>query len=704
MADETKPRGLEQGFDGAEEGEQALVVGDSRSGSESKPCSDANQDYKSIFDASIDGLIVLAPEGVVVQANPAACQMHGYGHDEFVGMDPHRFIHQDDHHLFDDFVSKVLANQPFRAVGRDLRKDGTIFTVEVHGSLIWFHGRPHLLAVVRDVTEQEQARERLATSEELFRTIFETEPACVKLLDRAGNLLDMNPAGLEMIEVDSIAEVRGQPILSVIDPKDRERFMTAADAVFKGESRTLQFEVVGVKKGTRHLMESHEVPLRDRQGNVKALLAVTQDITERKRMERMLAGRNDVLERLAQGASLQDILELLVETIEEANPQMLASILLLDQEAKCLRHGAAPNLPDFYNNEVDGLKIGPRAGSCGAAAFTGERVIIEDVMTHPNWAEYRDLAKQAGLRACWSQPIFSASGQTLGTFATYYRYPRTPTELDLELFASAADLAAVAIEHKRAEDALQKAHDQLELRVQQRTEELARSHAALEESNRDLQQFAHVASHDLQEPLRMVAGYCELLKRRYHGQLDTAANEFIDFAVDGATRMQTLIRDLLAYSRLNLGDRPFELTDCAALVDDVIRNLAVSITAAGATVTHTALPTVSGNPSQLTEVFQNLIENAIKYRGDEPPRIHVSAEQAEDNWVFSVRDNGIGIDSRHAQSIFSVFERLHSHEEFPGTGIGLAICKRAVGRHGGELWVESQPGIGSTFYFTIPKN
>ncbi len=200
----------------------------------------------------------------------------------------------------------------------------------------------------------------------------------------------------------------------------------------------------------------------------------------------------------------------------------------------------------------------------------------------------------------------------------------------------------------------------------------------------------------------MVASYCELLQRRYHDQLDAEANEFVDFAIDGAARMQNLIRDLLAYSRLQIEARPLEETDCGALVEDVIQNLAVPIQAAGATVTHDSLPTVNGSPSQLAEVFQNLIDNAIKYHGPVPPHVHVSAEQTDGQWVFSVHDNGIGIDGKHVDHIFTVFKRLHSHDEFPGTGIGLAICKRAVERHGGQLSVESQLGNGSTFHFTIP--
>jgi PAS domain S-box-containing protein len=236
----------------------------------------------------------------------------------------------------------------------------------------------------------------------------------------------------------------------------------------------------------------------------------------------------------------------------------------------------------------------------------------------------------------------------------------------------------------------------------QAEEKLKLTLADLERSNKELEQFAYVASHDLQEPLRTISSSTQLLARRYQGQLDADADEFIAYAVNGANRMQRLINDLLSYSRVGTRGKGFEPTDCTAVLDQTLANLKAAIEESGAVVTHNPLPTVMADKLQLVQLFENLIGNAIKFHGEEPPRVHVSAEQKGNEWVFSVRDNGIGIDPQYAERIFVIFQRLHTIEEYPGTGIGLAICKKIVECHGGRIWVESQPGIGSTFYFTIP--
>jgi len=248
-------------------------------------------------------------------------------------------------------------------------------------------------------------------------------------------------------------------------------------------------------------------------------------------------------------------------------------------------------------------------------------------------------------------------------------------------------------ERKEAEDALKRT-----------ARELARSNAELE-------QFAYVASHDLQEPLRMVASYTQLLARRYQGKLDAEADEFIAFAVDGANRMQGLINDLLAYSRVETRGRPPQPCDANAAVQRALTHLHMAVQETGAVVTVQPLPTVAADETQLLQLFQNLIGNAIKFRGDQTPHIQVSAQPAEGpaaedkpdgGWVFSVQDNGIGIDPAYLGRIFGIFQRLHTRAKYPGSGIGLAICKRIVERHGGRIWIESQPGAGSTFHFTLP--
>ena len=248
---------------------------------------------------------------------------------------------------------------------------------------------------------------------------------------------------------------------------------------------------------------------------------------------------------------------------------------------------------------------------------------------------------------------------------------------------------------RQAQELLEEQITALEARLAERTAELAASNA-------ELAQFAYVASHDLQEPLRMISSYLQLLARRYRGRLDADADDFIAYAVGGAKRMQTLINDLLAYSRVGRPGRPFETLDCQAALDQALHNLQAAIEEAGAVITHDPLPGLKADGSQLIHLFQNLIDNAIKFRGGAPPCIHISAAQRGGRWTFAVSDNGIGIGPEYAGRIFKIFQRLHTSEAYPGTGIGLAICQKIVERHGGRIWVESRPGQGATFRFTLP--
>ena len=240
------------------------------------------------------------------------------------------------------------------------------------------------------------------------------------------------------------------------------------------------------------------------------------------------------------------------------------------------------------------------------------------------------------------------------------------------------------------------------LREKQLREEHRQSQEDLFRSNRDLEQFAYVASHDLQEPLRMVATYTQLLAERYRGKLDENADKYIHYAVDGALRMQTLIQDLLAFSRIGKQGCERVETDCNAVVENAVKNLTAAIQESGAHIEYQGLPAVMGDATQLTQLFQNLIANAIKFRGSEPPMIRIRAEKQSHEWTFAFADNGIGIAPDHGEVIFVIFKRLHTRTEYPGSGIGLAICKKIVERHGGRIWVESKVGSGSTFKFTLP--
>jgi PAS domain S-box-containing protein len=278
-------------------------------------------------------------------------------------------------------------------------------------------------------------------------------------------------------------------------------------------------------------------------------------------------------------------------------------------------------------------------------------------------------------------------------------------------------------ERKAAEDALQRAHEMLEEKVRERTAELQRVNAELQaqveerklvesalarhaqglaRSNKELEQYAYVASHDLQEPLRMVTSYVQLLAERYRGRLDEAADEFIDFALDGTVRMKQLIDDLLSYSRVGTRNREMVPADTGEIMLASLENLRLFITETDAVIDYGELPKVLGDETQLQQLFQNLLGNALKFRGAEAPRISVQATARDGSWEFAVADNGIGIDAAHHDEVFKIFRRLHGRGEYEGTGIGLALCKKIVERHGGQIRLQSQPGAGTTVYFTLP--
>jgi PAS domain S-box-containing protein len=278
-----------------------------------------------------------------------------------------------------------------------------------------------------------------------------------------------------------------------------------------------------------------------------------------------------------------------------------------------------------------------------------------------------------------------------------------PVEISLSPLEGATGGQVIAIvrdvtERRRAEQELRNTAAELS----RSNEELQRLTIELSRSNDELEQFTHVASHDLQEPMRMVSSYTQLLGRRYKGKLDEDADEFIAYAVDGANRMQRLIEDLLTYARVGSRESAFEAVDLHSVVQSSLDDLQAPLSDSGGTVDVGDLPVVHGDSGSLTQLFQNLIGNALKYRGDKSPRVTVTATSRNGHWEISVQDNGIGFEQEYAEQLFSMFKRLHPRERFEGTGIGLAICKKIVERHGGQIWAESEPGQGARFVFTLP--
>ena len=415
-----------------------------------------------------------------------------------------------------------------------------------------------------------------------------------------------------------------------------------------------------------------------------ASFSVLRDTTERKAAEeeqqhvaQEMATLYSVANTLAQPGTFKERVANVLESLVELTQADQVAIRVPDQKGLGLEVLAAAG--PAVRGDIQGPL--PYAQSVSGRAFTGgEPVIVNDWRSSVLASPDRIVT---GIESIASLPV-KASGHTIGVLNILSRDPKHFTPERIRLLSGVAGGIGALVENARLYETLQR-----------RADELARSNA-------DLEQFAYVASHDLQEPLRSVAGFTSLLARRYEGKLGEDADRFIGRAVAAASRMQELINDLLAYSRVGRNLEEREAIDTEALLAHEIDALHVAIEESGAEVTHGPLPSIVAGPVLVGQVLRNLIGNAIKFRGEEPPRIHVSLENQDQEWKFAVQDNGIGIEPQYAERIFNIFQRLHTRDEYPGTGIGLSICKRAVEHLGGQIWVDSQLGKGSTFNFTVP--
>jgi PAS domain S-box-containing protein len=440
----------------------------------------------------------------------------------------------------------------------------------------------------------------------------------------------------------------------------------------------------------------HKATYAGADGQVSGLIGAIIDITDRKRAEQREVIEHAIARFLGSAESLPDALRGILQVMCERLGWACASQWYLDERDHKLHCIAGWSVDDeairafLESSSRETFVPGPK-GLIREVQSTGQSRWIDDVTQRPDFIR-AGLAAQAGLRAAFALPVMLGD-EVLGAVEFFGQRVRQPDPWLLNTSMAVGSQIGQLMARRQAERATREAHD-----------ELAEKARELTRSNQELQQFAYVASHDLQEPLRMVSSYTQLLERRYGERLDGDAKEFMAFIVDGAARMKQLIEDLLEYSRVGTRAREFKPVASNLALAKALVNLRGAQEASGAVVTQGEMPEVVADSAQLTQLFQNLIGNAMKFRGAETPRIHVEGEERPDVWLFKVKDNGIGLDTQFAERIFMMFQRLHGKTEYPGTGIGLAICKKIVERHGGRIWVESTPGNGCTFGFTLVRD
>jgi PAS domain S-box-containing protein len=609
--------------------------------------------FRGLMEAAPDAMVVVNQSGEIVLLNLQAERKFGYSRDELVGRKVKSIIPEgfEERLIADGTRTAAVALMQQIGTGIELsgrRKDGSEFPIEIMLSPLENAEGILVTAAIRDISVRKAAEEHLVQMEGRYRGLLEAAPDAMVVVNQAGEIALLNLQAERKFGY-SRDELLGQKVTSIIPEGFAERLI--ADGTRTATEALLQQMGTGIelygrrKDGSQFPIEIMLSPLQSAEGIL--VTAAIRDIAVRKAAE----------ENLRQS---EERMSLVVTNATDY------SILMLDLEGRVVSwNEGAQRIKGYRAEEILG-----RHFSCfytaedianGIPAMELAEVTRSGRFEQEGWRVRKDGSQ------FYSNVVITALRDKTGQLRGFGKIARDITE-----------------------------------RI--RTEEhQAKAATELKRSNDQLEQFAYVASHDLQEPLRMVASYTQLLAKRYKGRLDSDADEFIAYAVDGCNRMQSLIRDLLAYSRSGGDGRALREASGNAALQEALTNLRGAIEDSGAIVTHDPLPNLVTDETQLVQLFQNLVGNAIKYHGPAIPLVHVSAMQSGDReWIFSVRDNGLGIAPQYFERIFIIFQRLHGKHEFEGTGIGLAICKKNVEQLGGRIWVESQVDNGSTFYFALP--
>jgi PAS domain S-box-containing protein len=621
------------------------------------PDRDNNGDYeynRSLIESSLDPLVTIGADGKITDVNAATEKVTGCSRQELIGADFSDFFTEPDRAR--SSYQQVFRDGSVQDYALEIRhRDGRVTPV-LYNASVFRDPKGEVVGVfaaARDITERLHLENELKAISGYTRSLIEASLDPLVTISPQGRITDVNKA-TELATGKTRVELIGTNFSDYFT--EPEKAQAGYLKVFsEGQVRDYPLTIQGVWGIVNTDVLYNASLYKNEQGEVQGVFAAARDITESKRAEKAVRQ----LAAIVESADDAVISETMDGTILSWNP-------------------AAERLYGYSAEEIVGKSIYIMMPEDRRSELTGimKRISSGEHVQHYETMRQRKDGRQLPVSLTVSA-IKNSQGQVTGI----------------------STVARDITERKQAEEQIRK----LNTRLEQMVEELTSAVTNLERSNQDLEQFAYVASHDLQEPLRMISSYTQLLARRYKGKLDQDADDFIGYTVDGASRMQQLINDLLAFSRVGTRGKTLEPISSQAALDLAIENLQAAIEESHAQVTQDTLPVVQADDLQLMQLFQNLIGNAIKFHSGKPPRIHVGVAAGEKEWVFTIQDNGIGIDPQYFERIFIIFQRLNKRDQFPGTGIGLAICKKIVQRHGGRIWADSKPGLGSTFYFTLPK-
>ena len=604
----------------------------------------SEEKYRMIFDATNDAVFVHQPgkkgkKPRFMAVNSIACRRYGYTMKEFLKMGPFDISAPDYRKKIHLIYRKLYKTGGAIFEWKHITKKGKIIPMEISARMHYFKGVPTVLSIARDITERKKSEFEIKK----LSIAMEQSPVIVMITDIKGVIQYVNKKVLNITGYRE-NEMLGKPS-SMFGGQSKKQMNEMWQAL--GGAGEWRGEFYNRKKNGERYWELASIsPIKDEKGEIISFIKVAEDITHRKAAEEAVRESEEKFRTLSEQAQ-QGIVIIQDNRVKYANKGMEKMGGRKVDEIMEWTSGDYLKLvhPDSRNVIM----------KYGAKRLTGDK--------NPQNYEIKIIAKDGTIR--W-----------VAVSAKVINYGGKAAE-----FVTTTDISGL----KETEEKLRNT-----------VEELKRSNA-------DLEQFAYVASHDLQEPLRMVSSYVQFLERRYKNKLDPDADEFIEYAVEGAARMQKLIKDLLAYSRIGIKGSESKDVDLNKVISGVLDDLQETIAVKNAVISCKKLPLIKGDEMQMGQLFMNLINNSLKFiKEDENPRIEVGADEKKWGWTFYVRDNGIGMKKKYLDRIFVIFNRLHGKDEYPGTGIGLAICKKIVERRGGKIWVESKEGKGTTFYFSMP--